>query len=571
MPSQELAGSARGLGPQTGKLAGGGVGGWWAARSAVVAALLVGGAWRVWCGRAWLAAAMRALVSSSSGLLRRRPSVGAGVLPRSKGAVAQLDLSHVPSLRLDNMNERLKEMQYAVRGEVPIRAMAIDRELSAGSSKYPFRKILYCNIGNPQSMGQPPLSFYRNVLSLVDNPAVMSRGSSEELERLFGREEVVRAKEILGYVKNTGAYSESQGVEGIRQNVARFIAERDGYPSEPGNIFLSNGASSSIQWLLTAIISGPQDAVMIPIPQYPIYTALIALLGGKCAGYFLSERTKWSLRESELERALAGAVAQGQRPRAFVLINPGNPTGNTLTYEDVATVVKFCHRHQLVLLADEVYQENTYNKEQAFVSAKKVAMDLALPLELASFHSTSKGFIGECGRRGGYMEMVNFDPDVQAQILKLASSALCSGLDGQVMTDLMVRGPPKGSKAHEQFERERDQVLANLHYKSAMLHERLNAIEGVSCQPLEGAMYAFPKLELPDAFVRHANKLGKKPDALYALRLLEETGICTVPGSGFEQEPGTYHIRMTFLPPQDELDKAMDRFADFHAKIMATK
>ncbi len=541
------------------------------ARSVLVVALVVGGAVRAWRHRAALArgaAAMRGLVSSS---LRRRPSVGAAVLARSKGAVAQLELSHVPSLRLDNMNERLKEMQYAVRGEVPLRAMAIDRELSAGSSKYPFRKILYCNIGNPQSMGQPPLSFYRSVLSLVDNPAVMARGSPEELERLFGREEVARAKEILGYVKNTGAYSESQGVEGIRKNVARFIAERDGYPSEPGNIFLSNGASSSIQWLLTAIISGPEDAVLIPIPQYPIYTALIALMGGKCAGYFLSERTKWSLSESELERAHAHAVTQGQRPRAFVLINPGNPTGNTLSYDDVATVVKFCHRNQLVLLADEVYQENTYNKQQAFVSCKKVAMDLDLPIELASFHSTSKGFIGECGRRGGYMEMVNFDPEVQAQIVKLASSALCSGLDGQVMTDLMVRGPPKGSRAHEQFERERDQVLANLHQKAAMLHRRLNAIKGVSCQPLEGAMYAFPKLELPDAFVRQATKAGKKPDALYALRLLEETGICTVPGSGFEQEPGTYHIRMTFLPPQDELEQAMDRFADFHAKIMATK
>ena len=122
--------------------------------------------------------------------------------------------------------------------------------------------------------------------------------------------------------------------------------------------------------------------------------------------------------------------------RALVLINPGNPTGQVLSPEAVQDVCKFCKKHGLVLLADEVYQENVYHPTKTFTSAKKAAFDAGVlgEFELVSFHSTSKGIWGECGRRGGYMELQGFDADVAAQIYKLASSGLCSGLPGQVMT-----------------------------------------------------------------------------------------------------------------------------------------
>jgi len=477
-------------------------------------------------------------------------------------------------LKEADINEQLRAMQYAVRGEVPIAAAKIDKELrelkaSGESNPYEFDHVLYCNIGNPQSVGQPPITFYRQVLALVDSPSLLAPEKRAALKGLFAEEEVLRAEELAREIPGgSGAYSDSQGIEIIRENVASFIEERDGYPSDPRNIFLANGASSAIQMLLTAAIAEPDHAVMIPIPQYPIYSALITLLNGQAEGYYLDEENQWALHEEELQKAYNSAVEKGHKPRAIVAINPGNPTGATLSYNDVSNVIKFCQRHQLVLLADEVYQENIYKQEERpFHSFKKVMCDLDLHIQLASFHSTSKGFIGECGRRGGYMELCNFDEAVKAQLIKLASSGLCSNTDGQIMTDLMVR-PPSPGPSLVQFEAEREAILGSLKEKSDMVYRMLSDVPGVSCQPLYGAMYAFPKIELPDAFIRKAEKEGREPDTAYALSLLRHTGICSVPGNGFKQKPGTFHLRITFLPRPDALKTALERFKDHHVNVI---
>ena len=269
-----------------------------------------------------------------------------------------------------------------------------------------------------------------------------------------------RAKEIKDMMggSGTGAYSHSQGVLGIRKDVAEFCKARDGVDCNPDDIFLTNGASSGIGHILTTCISGPNDGVMIPIPQYPIYSATLALLGGKQVGYALDENKGWEGNLEEMERSLEEAKINGINVRAFVLINPGNPTGQVLSESAVRDIVVFCHKHGLVLLADEVYQENVYCDGKTFTSCKKAAKDAGVlgEFELVSFHSTSKGIYGECGRRGGYMELTGFDRDVFDQIYKLASSGLCSGLPGQVMTSLMVKGPPVGGEVRE---RERAQRL----------------------------------------------------------------------------------------------------------------
>mmetsp|Transcript_15358 Transcript_15358/g.27296 ORF Transcript_15358/g.27296 Transcript_15358/m.27296 type:complete len:517 (+) Transcript_15358:198-1748(+) len=478
-------------------------------------------------------------------------------------------------LSLSTINENLKTMEYAVRGEVPQAAAAMDKKLRAGGDHgLPFDQILYCNIGNPQSVGQKPITYYREMMALVTNPSLLDESKREVAKQLYSESELDRAVEIINMIGTggTGAYSESMGVRGFREDVCRFIENRDGYPANPDQILLSNGASTAIQMLLTALIADEKDTVMVPIPQYPIYSALITLLGGRQGNYYLDEDNGWAFREEELERAMDESISKGGNPKAIVVINPGNPTGNTMSYEDIATVIRFCHKHQLVLLADEVYQENIYDKERRpFISCKKVLMDLGLPIELASFHSTSKGYAGECGRRGGYMEAVNFKPEVMEQIVKLASSGLCSNLMGQVMCDLMVSPPKSDDETQKLFEKERDEVLSSLGKKAHMVHARLNELPGIVCQPLEGAMYAFPRLELPEYFVEKARKAGKTPDSLYALSLLEHTGICTVPGSGFGQIEGTYHIRMTFLPGTEALTQAMDRFAEHHMMIMENK
>lgn len=128
-------------------------------------------------------------------------------------------------------------------------------------------------------------------------------------------------------------------------------------------------------------------------------------------------------------------------PRIFVVINPGNPTGNVLSRSNMVKIVEFCERKSMILLADEVYQENIYNPEKQFISFKQIIRDLNSPVQLISFHSTSKGLAGECGLRGGYMEMTNLSDEVYQQLFKLKSINLCSNTTGQLMTDLLVNPP----------------------------------------------------------------------------------------------------------------------------------
>jgi len=301
--------------------------------------------------------------------------------------------------------------------------------------------------------------------------------------------------------------------------------------------------------------------------QYPIYSALIAKLGGRQVGYELNESLNWAVSRDELESKLDKAKKEGLEVRAMAMINPGNPSGNVMTHCDIQVITEFCSDHGIVLLADEVYQANVYAEGAEFVSAKKVALDCGQKdLQLVSFHSTSKGLIGECGRRGGYMECHHIDPYVQSQLYKLASAELCSGVVGQIMTSLMVRPPKPGDESYELFQAEQQAIYNGLKERSQKLVEGLNKIPGISCVPAEGAMYAFPRIEIPEKAIEKAKEMGTTPDNLYCLSLLNETGICVVPASGFGQKKGRVGFRTTFLHP--DTVKAVDLFAKHHEKFM---
>jgi alanine transaminase len=140
-------------------------------------------------------------------------------------------------------------------------------------------------------------------------------------------------------------------------------------------------------------INGKPSGVLIPIPQYPLYSATLAEFGLAQCGYFLNEDNKWGLDISELERALKAGSANSN-PRVLVVINPGNPTGQVLTRENIESIIKFAHKNRLFLLADEVYQDNIYHKDCCFHAFKKVMIEMGEPfskMELASFMSISKG------------------------------------------------------------------------------------------------------------------------------------------------------------------------------------
>ncbi len=447
------------------------------------------------------------------------------------------------TLKLQDLGRAVLETQYAVRGPIVARA----QELERGG-----REVIYCNIGNPQALEQKPLTYLRQVLALCQYPALL-----EQAPQLFPADVLAAARSILqGSRHGVGAYSDSKGIRFIREAVAAFIHARDGIESDPESIFLTDGASKGVQTALRLLLAEPGDGVMIPIPQYPLYSATLRLYDGKQVGYFLDEANDWKLSRAMLEEAHAKATREGVKVKGLCVINPGNPTGAVLDRANIEMIVDFAREHGLTLLADEVYQENVYRKGDSFVSfARVMAERRETSVSLFSFHSCSKGFLGECGQRGGYMELRNIPADVFAQVTKLQSVCLCSNVNGQVATWCMVRPPRAGEPSHALYVAERDAILGELRERAAILVEGLNHIPGIRCNVVAGSMYAFPCVTLPPG----------RTDEDYCMALLEQTGICVVPGTGFGQLPGTAHFRTTILPPTQKMRAVIERLAAFHA------
>ncbi len=465
-------------------------------------------------------------------------------------------------ITLKDINPNVLRAEYAVRGPVVDRAQKLEAQ---------GRKIIYCNIGNPQALKQRPLTYLRQLLALVEYPALMDdpKTAAHVPADVVARARAVLAKQPAG----TGAYSQSCGMPFIRKAVAEFIAKRDGIAADWEHVILTDGASGGVKLTIVSLLKHPHDGILVPTPQYPLYSAEIALRGGRRLDYYLDEAHEWQLSEAALADSLAHARREGANPVAIVVINPGNPTGAVLTYENIAMVVGFAKRHGLAILADEVYQENVYAAGRRFFSFAKVMHDLGeTGVSLFSFHSISKGFLGECGHRGGYMEMRNIPDDVLAEMAKLQSIALCSNIPGQLGTYVMVAPPEPGEASHPTYVAERDGILAQLKAKAALLGEGINAIEGMALNLPQGAMYGFVRFELPpepDVDVVAMTKEERvayeaKRDNDYCLALLEETGICVVPGSGFGQRPGTFHFRTTFLPPMEEIQALVAKLKTFH-------
>ncbi|XP_069322835.1 alanine aminotransferase 1 isoform X2 [Eulemur rufifrons] len=302
-------------------------------------------------------------------------------------------------LTLDTMNPCVRRVEYAVRGPIVLRALELEQELRQGVKK-PFTEVIRANIGDAQAMGQKPITFLRQVLALCVNPDLLSSPN-------FPDDAKKRAEHILQVCggHSLGAYSISSGIQLIREDVARYIEKRDGgIPADPNNIFLSTGASDAIVTVLKLLVAGEgrtRTGVLIPIPQYPLYSAALAELDAVQVDYYLDEERIWALDVAELRRAVRQA-RDHCRPRALCVINPGNPTGQVQTRECIEAVIRFAFEERLFLLADEVYQDNVYAEGSQFHSFKKVLTEMGPPYagqqELASFHSASKGYMGECVR-----------------------------------------------------------------------------------------------------------------------------------------------------------------------------
>lgn len=235
------------------------------------------------------------------------------------------------------------------------------------------------------------------------------------------------------------------------------------------------------------ICASPNTGVLVPIPQYPLYTASLSVLNAKCVPYYLDESKGWGTDLEAIKSAYKKAVEEGIDTRAIVIINPGNPTGASLSEEDIKAVIEFAAEEKLVVMADEVYQTNVFiGKFHSFKSVlrnmQKDDLEKYKYVELASLHSVSKGMVGECGHRGGYFELVGFDPEVVEQIYKFVSISLCAPVIGQCLVELMVNPPKEGQPSYALYKQEWDGIFSGLKKRATALYEAFKEMEGVECQ-----------------------------------------------------------------------------------------
>lgn len=436
------------------------------------------------------------------------------------------------------MNPNLKIIQnasYEVRGELPKRANEIEMEIKKCQSNYlknpyPFSKIIYCNIGNPLALIPEPIEEYRDLVCLTE----------------LGLEKNIQKNMAL----NIGAYSPSIGYTFVREEIKKFVEKRDGFKWIDDNeeVFLVNGATEGVHALLKLFIWNQNDAILLPKPCYPIYQALTSVFGGTTYFYDLNEENGWQIDLNSVKNAFGLAKKENKKIHLFTYINPNNPTGAIYDKNTLVELFQECSKNDCMIICDEVYQEN--DKDNLFISGRKICLENEFSVPIFSLHSISKGFIGECGHRGGYLQTSFVDKEILVTLDKWFSMRLSPNSVGQLFTYAMVKLPFENNSVKNKIENKKKEYIK----KSDLIVQGLNQINGISCQIVSGAMYVFPKVNIPNWIKEKAQKNNRKYDFQFCYELLEQFGICVVPGSGFGQKENTFHFRMTLLPKYEELE-----------------
>lgn len=326
--------------------------------------------------------------------------------------------------------------------------------------------------------------------------------------------------------------------------------------------------------LLQAMIRDKNDCILVPLPQYPLYSACITQFGGTLLQYSLDEDANWGLDLPSIKDQVREARRQGKRIRALVVINPGNPTGQCLNRKTLCDLLRFAQEQGgFPIIADEVYQENIYQPEaKPFVSLRSALHSLGetswSDIELISVHTVSKGAFGECGMRCGYLHFTNIPQGTVDMLYKTQSVQLSPVVPSQIIMGIMCNPPKPGEASYESHQRERQEIVESLKRRAVYMTETFNSLEDATCNHPEGAMYIFPQIRLPPLACVEAKARGKSPDMFYALEMLDEVGICVVPGKSFGQADGTFHFRTTILPPEAEMINIRRKFTDFHTNFM---
>jgi alanine-synthesizing transaminase len=359
----------------------------------------------------------------------------------------------------------------------------------------------------------------------IGNLAVFGFDAPEEIQQ-----------DMIRNLGNSAGYSDSKGIFAARKAVMHYTQQQGIKGVTLDDIYLGNGASELIAMATNGLLDDG-DELLLPSPDYPLWTAATSLSGGTPVHYRCDESNGWMPDLADIRAKIT------PRTKGIVVINPNNPTGALYSDDLLKSIVAIAREHGLVILADEVYDKVLYDgvKHTAIASLSEDVLTL-------TFNSLSKSY-RSCGYRAGWL-VVSGDKRAGADYIEgltmLSNMRLCANVPGQFAIQTALGGyqsineliAPGG-----RLRRQRD-----------LAHELITAIPGVTCVKPQAALYMFPRLD--PALYPIAD------DRQFFLELLQETRVMLVQGSGFNY-PDNQHFRIVFLPHEDDLREAIGRIAKF--------
>ena len=378
---------------------------------------------------------------------------------------------------------------------------------------------------------------------VVDEAARMEESGIQVLKLNIGNpapfgfnapQEVIQ--DIRDNIVNSQGYSDSRGIFAARKAVMQYAQLKNIPNVTMKDVFTGNGASELIQLSLNALLN-TGDEVLVPSPDYPLWTACTNLAGGTAVHYICDEQSDWYPDIADIESKVTS------KTKAIVIINPNNPTGALYPKEVLEKIVDIARRHELIIFSDEIYDRLVMDGEQHISTAS-----LAPDLFCVTFSGLSKSHM-VCGFRVGWMILSGnkeIAKDYIAGLNMLSNMRLCSNVPGQSIIQTALGGYQSvneyivpGGRIYEQRE---------------FVYKALNDIPGISAVKPKAAFYIFPKIDV--------KKFNITNDNQFALDFLREKKVLLVPGSGFNwKQPD--HFRVVYLPQIEVLGDAMNKMRDF--------
>lgn len=388
-------------------------------------------------------------------------------------------------------SKRLDNLKYEIRGPVYEKALVLQNQ---------GYKITSLNIGNPAAFG-------------FETP-----------------DEIIH--DIIVNIRAAQGYVDSRGLFAARKAVMQYYQNQDVKNSLIEDVYIGNGVSELISLVMTALLN-TDDEVLIPSPDYPLWTTVVGLQGGNAVHYECDESNDWNPNIQDIENKI------NSKTKAIVLINPNNPTGAVYTKDTVSQVVKLAEKYQLILFSDEIYDKIIYD-----TASHNSAAGLSEDILIVTMGGLSKNYRA-AGFRGGWMILTGAKHKAKSYIEGLNflfSTRLCAN----VITQLGIQTALGGYQSINDLVSNDGRLAKQMN----LAYTKLNAIPGVSCVKPKGALYLFPKFDL-DVFTF-------KDDNEFVMTLLEEQKILVVGGQGFNFTKKD-HFRIVFLQHVEQLNLALDK------------